>query len=81
VHTTLKEDVYLSMMSIDAAGRLGLRAFLEPLVVWLWIGTAIIVLGAALAMWPRRSLAAGAARPSKPATAAGPAPDEMEPAA
>jgi len=80
VHTTAKEDVYLSMMSIDAQGRLGLRAFLEPMVVWLWIGTAIITLGSLLAMWPRRSLAAASSR--KPAvTAAGPAPEQMEPAA
>lgn len=68
VHTTLLGDVYLSMMSIDDQGRLGLRAFLEPMVVWLWIGTAVIVLGAALAMWPRGSTSRVTARAAAPAT-------------
>ena len=80
VMSGVKGDVYLSMMSIDAQGSLGLRAFLEPMVPWIWIGTAIMVLGSVLAILPRRSLATAAAR--KPAVAAGPAPEpKVEPAA
>ncbi|WP_373048966.1 heme lyase CcmF/NrfE family subunit [Vulgatibacter sp.] len=81
VHSTVKEDIYLSMMSIDGKGNLGLRAFLEPMVGWIWFGTAIIVLGSLLSMWPRRSLATASARSRQPVAAGGPAPDNVEPAA
>lgn len=79
VLSSVKEDVYLSMMSIDERGNLGLRAFLEPMVPWIWIGTAIMVLGSILSIIPRRSLATAPVR--KPAVAAGGAPPNVEPAA
>lgn len=82
VRTTLEEDVYLSLMSIDGrTGNLGLRAFLEPMVVWIWIGAGIMVLGSLLCIWPRRALAAMPA--TRPAAAAGPDPatTPVEPAA
>ncbi len=56
VLTTLKEDLYLSVMSVDADRQvLGLRAFINPMVVWIWIGAGIMLLGSILAIWPRRS--------------------------
>jgi len=80
VLSSVKEDVYLSMMSIDERGNLGLRAFLEPMVPWIWIGTAIMVLGSMLSIWPRRSLAAAPSR--RPVAAGSPPPEpNVEPAA
>ena len=59
VMTMAKEDVYLSMASYDPASKLlGLRAFKNPMVVWIWIGTAILTFGALLAAWPMRRLSA-----------------------
>ena len=62
----------LSAMNIDQeGGRLGLRAFVNPMVVWIWLGTAIIALGAFLAWLPRRVRSAvttaAAAAPAPPA--------------
>ncbi len=69
VHSTLQQDLYLSVMSLDAGGEvLGLRAFINPMVIWIWIGTAILSLGALLSMWPNglfagaRALFGGGAR-------------------
>lgn len=85
VHSTLKEDIYLSMMGIDPGSGLALRGFINPMVIWIWIGTAIILLGSVFAMWPRRALArAPARRPAVAAamdTAMDPAESEAEPAA
>jgi cytochrome c-type biogenesis protein CcmF len=56
VRSGLREDLYLSAMSIDPnSGRLGMRAFVNPMVIWIWIGTSIVLLGSLLAAWPRRS--------------------------
>lgn len=65
VRSSLKEDLYLSLMSLDDGGRImGLRAFINPMVYWIWIGTAIMTLGAIFAMWPsRRRTRARAAAP------------------
>ena len=55
VRVGLISDLYLSMMSYDPKARkLGLRAFINPLVSWIWIGTLIMVIGGTLAILPRR---------------------------
>jgi cytochrome c-type biogenesis protein CcmF len=63
VRTGFREDLYLSAMSINLeGGTLGLRAFVNPMVGWIWIGAAIIALGALLAAFPRRAAATASAR-------------------
>jgi len=53
---TPKEDLYLSLMSIDKGGAAaGLRAFVNPMVSWLWIGACVMVLGILIAVWPARA--------------------------
>lgn len=70
VRSGLREDLYLSAMSIDPeGGRLGLRAFVNPMVIWIWIGTCIVLLGSLLAVWPRRSAVTVRAGASVPAPA------------
>jgi cytochrome c-type biogenesis protein CcmF len=55
VRTGLLRDVYLTLMaSPDQDGRITLGVQLSPLVVWLWIGGGIIILGTAVAIWPAR---------------------------
>ncbi|AKU89820.1 heme lyase CcmF/NrfE family subunit [Vulgatibacter incomptus] len=71
VHSTLAQDLYLSVMSIDEGGELlGLRAFINPMVIWIWIGTAILAFGALLSAWPSRRSAMAPARSREPAPAA-----------
>ena len=55
VRTGLLRDVYLTLVaSPDQDGRVTLGVQLSPLVVWLWIGGGIMVLGTAVAIWPAR---------------------------
>jgi cytochrome c-type biogenesis protein CcmF len=52
------QDVYLALLQIpdsgDTAGTVVLRVIVQPLVVWLWIGGAVMALGTALAVFPGR---------------------------
>jgi cytochrome c-type biogenesis protein CcmF len=55
VRTSLKEDLYLSVMNIDPArGSLGLLALVNPMVGWIWIATAIMAAGGVIALLPAR---------------------------
>jgi cytochrome c-type biogenesis protein CcmF len=56
VRSSLREDLYLSIMNVDAEqGRLGLLALVNPMVGWIWIATAVMALGGLLALVPRRA--------------------------
>ena len=50
IYTTFKEDVYLVYEGQNEKGQPILKAHLNPLVVWIWIGALIIVAGTALAL-------------------------------
>jgi cytochrome c-type biogenesis protein CcmF len=55
VLTSASEDLYLTLLAYDASnGTITLRLFVNPLVVWIWIGGTIVVLGAVFAIWPGR---------------------------
>jgi cytochrome c-type biogenesis protein CcmF len=55
VRTGLLRDVYLTLVASPGEdGRITLGVQLSPLVVWLWIGGGIIVVGTAVAVWPAR---------------------------
>jgi cytochrome c-type biogenesis protein CcmF len=55
VRTSLREDLYLSILNIDAEhGSLGLLALVNPMVVWIWVATGVTALGGLLALLPRR---------------------------
>ena len=51
VHTSLTEDLYLSVHNIGADS-VGLLVLVNPMVCWIWIATAIIALGGLLALLP-----------------------------
>jgi cytochrome c-type biogenesis protein CcmF len=55
VRTSLAEDLYVTLLASDAeTGRVTLHLFVNPLVVWIWIGGALVGLGAVFAIWPER---------------------------
>ncbi|MGH2704166.1 MAG: heme lyase CcmF/NrfE family subunit [Actinomycetota bacterium] len=45
LHTTLAEDLYLAVTQMDDSFEVSLRAWVNPLVVWIWIGGAVMSLG------------------------------------
>ena len=58
VLTSAAEDFYLTLLAYDPeTGAITLRLFINPLVAWIWVGGAVVVLGAAFAIWPQRRLA------------------------
>jgi cytochrome c-type biogenesis protein CcmF len=52
IRSTLKEDLYLVYEGQDASGKPILKAHLNPLVMWLWLGVWIIIGGTILALVP-----------------------------
>ncbi|HET7328184.1 MAG TPA: cytochrome c-type biogenesis CcmF C-terminal domain-containing protein [Nocardioidaceae bacterium] len=48
-------DVYVTLLAVDQDGsQATVRLAVNPLVGWIWAGGAMMALGAALALWPRR---------------------------
>lgn len=74
VSNSVREDIYLSVVSFSADGSvIGLRAFVNPMVIWIWIGTVISALGALIALWPRQATRPAVATRQPPVAAAPPA--------
>ena len=55
VRTSLGEDLYVTLLASDPTSQaVTLHLFLNPLVVWIWIGGAVVGAGSAFAIWPER---------------------------
>ena len=55
VRTSLGEDLYVTLLASDATSQaVSLHLFVNPLVVWIWIGGAVVGIGAVFAIWPER---------------------------
>jgi cytochrome c-type biogenesis protein CcmF len=52
VYSTLGEDLYVVLTAIEPDGSATLKIYRNPLVNWIWIGGAVLVLGAILILWP-----------------------------
>jgi cytochrome c-type biogenesis protein CcmF len=52
IRSTPKEDLYLILSGLDENGLASFQILIEPLVVWLWIGGAMLLAGGVLAWWP-----------------------------
>ena len=55
VYSTWRSDVALSLLDVPdgGTGPITLRVTIQPLIVWLWTGGAIMALGTLLAAYPR----------------------------
>jgi cytochrome c-type biogenesis protein CcmF len=61
VHTSLGEDLYLSIHNIDVqSNSVGLLVLVNPMVGWIWIATAVMALGGLMALFPTRRAQASA---------------------
>jgi cytochrome c-type biogenesis protein CcmF len=55
VRSRASGDLYLNLMAFERDGSgATIRMIVEPLVPWIWIGGLIVVLGAAISLWPAR---------------------------
>jgi len=75
IRSSLWEDLYLLLSSIDAQG-IAIRALVNPFMVWMWIGSYVVGFGTLIVMWPTRrrrpaaqSAAQSAAQPGELADA------------
>jgi cytochrome c-type biogenesis protein CcmF len=50
--STLKEDLYLVYSGQSESGRPIIKAHLNPLVMWVWIGIWVLILGTGIALVP-----------------------------
>ncbi len=51
--STLREDLYLVLGSYDPQQKLAtILAYVNPLVVWIWLGGLVAAIGTAIAAWP-----------------------------
>jgi cytochrome c-type biogenesis protein CcmF len=56
VRSSFTGDLYFNLMAFDQQGaNATIRVIVEPLVPWIWAGGGIVVLGAIIAVLPRRS--------------------------
>jgi cytochrome c-type biogenesis protein CcmF len=57
VRSTPREDLYVVLSAFARDGRAAtLKVIVRPLVMWIWIGGAVMALGALVAIWPDRRL-------------------------
>jgi cytochrome c-type biogenesis protein CcmF len=53
VHSDPREDFYLSVMNVDPSRQtVAVRAFVTPMVAWIWMGAGVALLGAVISLWP-----------------------------
>ena len=54
LRTTLRDDLYVTMPGIGQNQEITLKAAVNPLLVWGWIGGALMVVGGVVAIIPER---------------------------
>jgi cytochrome c-type biogenesis protein CcmF len=55
IRSTFREDLYLVLAEFDRSTQaITIKAVINPLVVWLWMGLGLITVGSAVAAWPTR---------------------------
>jgi cytochrome c-type biogenesis protein CcmF len=52
-HSTLRDDLYVILAGWEGSGETAtFKAYINPLVNWLWIGAVVFILGFLVAAWP-----------------------------
>jgi cytochrome c-type biogenesis protein CcmF len=55
VRSRAHNDLYMNLLAFENDGSSAtVNVIVEPLVVWIWIGSAVIAAGAFFSVWPRR---------------------------
>ena len=45
-------DVYVVLVGVDSSGLARLSVYVNPLVIWVWVGGLIMLIGGIVAVWP-----------------------------
>jgi cytochrome c-type biogenesis protein CcmF len=51
---SLLRDLYVVLASLEADGLAAFQVLINPMVVWLWIGGGVLIVGTLVAAWPAR---------------------------
>ena len=54
IRSTPVEDLYVILIGWDEDGTTAFKILVNPLVIWIWIGGAVFVIGVLIAFWPER---------------------------
>jgi len=54
IRSTLCEDLYVILVGWDEDATATFKVLVNPLVIWIWIGGGVFVLGGLIAFWPER---------------------------
>jgi cytochrome c-type biogenesis protein CcmF len=54
VRSNLEDDLYIILVDwqLEGAGGVTLKVFHNPLVMWMWLGALVFILGTSIAAWP-----------------------------
>jgi cytochrome c-type biogenesis protein CcmF len=52
LRSTYKDDLYIILSSFNPDGSATIRAMINPMVNWIWIGGLVLLLGAIITIWP-----------------------------
>ncbi len=55
IRTTLLDDLYIALDAPEQEGRATFWISVYPLVIWLWIGGGLLLLGTLVAIWPEET--------------------------
>ncbi len=54
LRSTPREDLYVILIGWDESGVASFKALVNPLVMWIWIGGTVVLIGTVVAIWPKR---------------------------
>jgi cytochrome c-type biogenesis protein CcmF len=79
IRSTIGSDLYLAMNGFDLNKHIAnVDVYIEPGVMWIWIGMGIILFGGTIAAWPRRANI-GVREPARDVLERTPAPADRAP--
>ncbi len=80
VHVGLARDIYLALVAApDDTGRVTVQILVNPMVMWLWVGGAMMALGTVLCLVPQRRSASLGLSAAHRAAGGPPSPDAGPP--
>ncbi|MDQ4148449.1 MAG: heme lyase CcmF/NrfE family subunit [Actinomycetota bacterium] len=62
--TSLVDDLYVVLTEMDSSGRVSVRAWINPLVAWIWIGAGVMIAGTLIVLSSAR-VPTGASRAAR----------------